>query len=110
MAIYAGAEQVTYAELFARICAMGTALTTLGVRREQRVLLILDDSPDFPTVFLGAARIGAVPVPVNPALNIDDYRFFPCRQLCRRRGCRIGSLPAHPSSAGRSGRTSDCRR
>jgi benzoate-CoA ligase family protein len=76
VAIYAGDEQVTYAQLFARICAMGTALTALGVRREQRVLLILDDSPDFPTVFLGAARIGAVPVPVNPALNIDDYRFF----------------------------------
>ncbi|WP_163511722.1 benzoate-CoA ligase family protein [Fodinicola acaciae] len=76
VAIQAGDEQVTYAELHARVCAAGSALTHLGVRREQRVLLILDDSPDFPAVFLGAARIGAVPVPVNPALNIDDYRFF----------------------------------
>lgn len=69
-------EQITYHELYRRMCAMGRALRALGVQREQRVLLVLDDSPAFPVVFLGANRIGAVPVPVNPRSRSDDFRFF----------------------------------
>ena len=37
---------------------------------------MLDDTPAFPIAFFGAMRIGAVPVPVNPLLRGDDYRFF----------------------------------
>jgi benzoate-CoA ligase len=75
-AIVCGEERVTYTELHARACAMGRALLSLGVRREDRVVLILDDTPEFPVAFWGAIRIGAVPVPVNPLLRGDDYRFF----------------------------------
>ena len=45
----------------------GISLRELGVRREQRVLLVLDDTTVFPIVFLGAIRIGAVPVPGESA-------------------------------------------
>ncbi len=76
VAFYSGDEQVTYADLYERVCAMGRALRSLGVRPEQRVLLVLDDSPAFPVTFLGANRIGAVPVPVNPRARTDDFRFF----------------------------------
>jgi benzoate-CoA ligase len=76
VAIVCGEERVTYAELHARTCAMGRALGALGVRREERVVLILDDTPAFPIAFWGAIRIGAVPVPINPLLRVDDYRFF----------------------------------
>jgi benzoate-CoA ligase family protein len=76
VAIICGEERVTYAELHGRACAMGRALRALGVRREERVLLILDDTPAFPVTFWGAIRIGAVPVPINPLLRVDDYRFF----------------------------------
>ena len=55
-----GAE-LTYAQLHDRVCRAGNALRALGVRREQRVLMILDDTPAFPAVFLGAIRIGASP-------------------------------------------------
>src|SRR5919202_64732 len=48
----------------------------LGVGREQRVLLILDDTPAFPVAFFGAMRIGAVPVPVNPLYRAADFRHF----------------------------------
>ena len=48
----------------------------LGVEREQRILMILDDSPAFPAVFLGAMRIGAVPVPVNPMDRVDNYAYY----------------------------------
>ncbi|BCK72917.1 acetyl-CoA synthetase [Streptomyces libani subsp. rufus] len=68
--------KVTYDDLYQRMCAMGRTLRALGVRREERVLLALDDSPDFAVAFLGAIRIGAVPVPVNPRSRIGDFCFF----------------------------------
>ncbi len=76
VAIVCGEERLTYGELFARACAMGRGLRALGVRRKERVVLILDDTPAFPVAFWGALRIGAVPVPINPLLRVDDYRFF----------------------------------
>ncbi len=75
-AIYFGDEQITYHNLFQRICAMARALRALGINREQRVLLVLNDTPAFPVAFFGAMRIGAVPAPVNPLYKASDYRFF----------------------------------
>ena len=37
---------------------------------------MLGDTPAFPIAFLGAIRIGAVPVPVNPLYRAEDYRYF----------------------------------
>jgi benzoate-CoA ligase family protein len=76
VAIICGDERVTYAGLHARACAMGRALRALGVRREERVVLILDDAPAFAVAFWGTVRLGAIPVPINPLLRVDDYRFF----------------------------------
>jgi benzoate-CoA ligase family protein len=67
---------VTYGELAGLTAAVASYLSELGVEREQRVLLILDDSPAFPAVFLGAMRIGAVPVPVNPMDRVDNYAYY----------------------------------
>jgi benzoate-CoA ligase family protein len=75
-AILCGDEIVTYSELFARACGVGAALRDLGVDRGERVLLIMDDCPWFPAAFLGAMRIGAVPVSVNPLYGPDDYPYF----------------------------------
>lgn len=75
-AIYFGDERISYQDLFERVCALGWALHEFGVERENRVLLILGDTPAFPVAFFGAMRLGAVPVPVNPLYKADDYRFF----------------------------------
>lgn len=66
-------EEVTYAELAARANRAGDALRQLGVQAEQRVMLAMLDTADFPAVFLGAMKIGAVPVPVNTLLTAADY-------------------------------------
>ncbi len=66
----------TYEELRQRVDAAGLALRALGVEPEQRVLLLLLDTIDFPATFLGAMKLGAVPVPVNTQLTPDDYAFF----------------------------------
>ncbi len=76
VAIYYRDEEVTYGELARRINRFGHALKGLGVREEDRVLLLLNDTPSFPTAFFAAIRIGAVPIPVNTLLQPADYRFF----------------------------------
>jgi benzoate-CoA ligase family protein len=77
IAIYCGEEEVTYGELAGRIARFGHALETeLGVRQEDRVLLVLNDTPSFPVAFFSAMRIGAVPIPANTLLGDGDYRFF----------------------------------
>jgi benzoate-CoA ligase family protein len=65
--------RLTYADLAEQVNRAGNALLALGVRREQRVVLILQDSITFPVLFLGAIKIGAVPVPVNTLLTAEDY-------------------------------------
>src|SRR5215213_6244135 len=76
VAIYCGEDQVSYGELARRINRFGHALREMGVDREERVLLLLNDTPAFPTAFFAAMRIGAVPIPTNTLLQPRDYRFF----------------------------------
>lgn len=66
----------SYAELAARVNRAGNLLKAQGVRPEQRVMLALLDSIDFPAMFFGAMKIGAVPIPVNTLLTTQDYDFF----------------------------------
>jgi benzoate-CoA ligase family protein len=66
----------TYQQLYADACRVGARLRDLGVRREERVLLVLDDTPAFHASFLGAIRIGAVPVPLNILARSQDYAYY----------------------------------
>src|SRR6202162_910832 len=50
-------------------------LRRLGVRREERVAMIMLDTVDFPAVFLGAISAGVVPVPLNTLLTSDQYAY-----------------------------------
>ena len=68
--------EVSYERLLAMACAAGRACWALGVQREQRVLMVMDDTPAFPAVFCGAIRAGMVPVPLNPLFKADDYRYL----------------------------------
>src|ERR687889_700751 len=75
-AVHAVDRSLTYGELLAQAARAGNLLRALGVAREERVLLVLDDTTAFPTVFLGAMRLGAVPVPVSPLDKADNFRHF----------------------------------
>ncbi len=57
-----------------RRCASG--LASMGVRREERVLLLMHDCNDWPVAFLGALYAGATPVAVNTLLTADDYAYM----------------------------------
>jgi benzoate-CoA ligase family protein len=68
---------LTYGELYARVCQAMRTFAEHGIRREDRVLLVLDDSPTYTASFLGAIRLGAIPVPVNPLLQYsEDYDHY----------------------------------
>jgi benzoate-CoA ligase family protein len=66
----------TYAALAERVNRAGNALRALGVQAEQRVMMCMLDTFDFPAVFFGAIKAGAVPVPVNTLLTTKDYAFM----------------------------------
>jgi benzoate-CoA ligase family protein len=77
IAVHWAGGSVTYRELHGLACAAGRHFEELGVRREERILLPLDDSPAMMAAFWGAIRIGAVPVPVNPLLQrSEDYDHY----------------------------------
>jgi benzoate-CoA ligase len=76
LALTCGTERVSYGELYGRACGAGARLRELGVKEGDRVLLVMDDCAAFPAVFLGAIRIGAVPVPVNPLYSAGEYGYF----------------------------------
>jgi benzoate-CoA ligase family protein len=74
--ITADNEAVSYSELFDLVNGVAAGLRDLGVHREERILLILDDTPAFPATFLGAMRVGAVPIPVNFLARPQDFGYF----------------------------------
>ncbi len=75
IAIECGDERVTYRQLLERTNRAGNFLRALGLRRGERVLLMLLDSPEFLYCFFGAIKIGAIAVPVNPFQKARDYEY-----------------------------------
>jgi benzoate-CoA ligase family protein len=77
VAIHSIQPDITYGDLYKLTCGAARTLQYLGVRREERVLLVGYDSPGWVAAFLGAIRLGAVPVPVNPLLQrSEDYDHY----------------------------------
>ncbi len=67
---------LTYGELDTRSRRFAAALLASGVRREERVLLLMHDGNAWPVVFLGCLYAGVVPVAVNTLLTADDYAYI----------------------------------
>ncbi len=86
IAIYYGDKILTYHDVFNKVNKTGNALKNLGVNVEERVMLILFDSPEFVASFFGAMKIGAVPIPINTMMNSKDFQFSQEQQLEKYRG------------------------
>ena len=67
---------LSYAGLEDRARRQAAGLRALGIRREERVLLLMHDCTDWPVAFLGAIYAGLVPVAVNTLLTADDYAYM----------------------------------
>src|ERR1700694_4528720 len=68
-------SELTNGELQSQSRRLANLLRRLGVRREERVAMIMLDTTDFPVVFLGSIRAGIVPVPLNTLLTSDQYAY-----------------------------------
>lgn len=68
--------QYSYGEVGRRTSAFANVLAQLGVTGEQRILMCIYDTIDFPTVFLGAIKAGVIPVAVNTLLTQGDYEYM----------------------------------
>ena len=80
----------SYRDVSRLVARAGNALRSLGVEKEDRVALLLPDSPEFVATFLGAIRIGAVPVTLSTYLPSEDYAELLA-------DCRARVLVAHAS-------------
>jgi benzoate-CoA ligase len=67
---------LSYGDLAERVKRVAAGLRALGLRREERVLLLMQDCADWPAGFLGAMYAGLVPVAVNTLLTADDYAYM----------------------------------
>lgn len=93
VAFLCGDERMTYAELLESVQAAAAGLRRLGVRPEERVLLILKDSTEVAIGILAAMRIGAVALPVNPLLPPRDLLAIARDSRAR---CAVVDGAAHP--------------
>ncbi|HMA31478.1 MAG TPA: benzoate-CoA ligase family protein [Casimicrobiaceae bacterium] len=66
----------SYGDVERRASRFANVLRSLDVDIEQRILLCLHDTIDFPATFLGAIRAGVVPVAVNTLLTQSDYEYM----------------------------------
>jgi len=76
VALSAGTERRTFAEIAARSRRVAAALRRAGVRPEERVLLVLPDRFEFAESFFGILRAGGVFAMVNPLLKREDFAYY----------------------------------
>src|SRR5258708_22023809 len=94
-------SELTYGGLQKQSCRVANMLRRLGVRREERVALIMLDTVDFPAVFLGAIRAGIVPVPLNTLLTSDQYAYVLAHCRARMLVISYALLPVVKDMLGR---------
>ncbi|MFC1869338.1 acyl-CoA synthetase [Thermodesulfobacteriota bacterium] len=73
---YDGNTTVTYGRVNSMSSRVGNGLKAIGTEIENRVIILMDDCPEYAYIFIGSLKIGAVPAPLNPLLSEKDYAFF----------------------------------
>ncbi len=77
VAIEYGDQRITYRQVLEKVNRFGNALrNTLGVRMEERILLLLLDCPEYAYAFFSAIKIGAVPIPTSTLFKPQDYEYI----------------------------------
>ncbi len=95
------ARRITYAELAEDVARVGPMLARLGLQREDRFAMIMQDTVEFPVLFFGAIRAGIIPIPLNTLLPVEQFRYI-LQELARQGAVRV-------AAESRSGRGGECR-
>jgi len=75
-ALYYEGTTYSYAQIAELANRIGNGLLDLGVEMEQRVAMLLFDSPEFTACFFGTIKIGAVALPLNTMMRTADYVYL----------------------------------
>ncbi len=86
-------RELSYADLLELVNRAGNALRDSGIEPEQRVAILLPDGAEFVAAFLGAMKIGAVPVPMNTGARPNELQLMIA-------DCRARALVADASLVG----------
>lgn len=76
VALYTHERDYSYNDVQKMVNKTANALASLGVRVEDRVMLLMLDIPAFYASFWGSIRIGAIPVPINTMMTSEDYAYY----------------------------------
>ena len=76
LAILCGDRTVTYRELHEGVNRFGNMIRDLGVRMEERVAILMPDTPEMVFAFFGAMKVGSVAIPMNTLLRPKDYEYL----------------------------------
>jgi oxalate---CoA ligase len=71
-----GERRWTYGALRSQVAALAGQLADAGIRRGDRVAMVLPNGPEIVAAFLAIVHGGAVAAPLNPAYTQDEFRFF----------------------------------
>ena len=69
-------QKITYGEFLARVKRTAGMFLELGIRRGDRVCLLLPNVPEFHYCWFGLSLIGAISVPVNVAYKRDEAAYI----------------------------------
>ncbi|MFC1532967.1 benzoate-CoA ligase family protein [Thermodesulfobacteriota bacterium] len=76
VAVYTDHRNYTYNDIQKMVNKTANGMRDLGVRVEDKIMILMLDIPQFYAMFWGAIRIGAIPIPVNTMLTPEDYEFY----------------------------------
>ncbi|MBL4917235.1 class I adenylate-forming enzyme family protein [Szabonella alba] len=95
-----GAERWSYGRLVAAVRGVATGLLAEGLTPGDRILLRLDNSPDFPVTFLAAITAGLIPVPTSAQLTAPEVEKLCAtvtpRLIVQAEGVAIPDAPPCP--------------
>lgn len=72
-AVHFNSRMLTYGQLCTETLKIADVLRSLNITRGDRVALLLHDSPEFVKAFIATCSLGAIAVPINMALKLDEH-------------------------------------
>ena len=69
-------EEVTYRQMLERSCLVAGNLKAQGIQPGDKIALMMGNCLEYLYCFMGCGRIGALLVPINPALSFEEFAYI----------------------------------
>ena len=83
---------ISFEELKSRVLKTGNALIKLGLNRNAKILLRLDNTVTFPIAYLGAISVGIIPVPTS--ISLTEYELIELVKILQPEACLLYTSPS----------------